>query len=201
MKRPFLITALTLTLLSPVYGQYVAETIRADSVLTTSNAWRVLFFLPGVAYETRLGPRTTLAADLRITGYYEYSAIRASTGVSSGSRYAIYPYFTLGLRRYYKLAQRLYRGKSTKANSGNYLAIRSEYLSLPLLEHQTAGAIFIGAKPKTSVPAIALLWGLQRTYRRNLYLNLNAGVKLSNRYKYGYGLTGDFTLGYSLYAR
>lgn len=201
MKRSYLITALTLILLTPTYGQYVAEKIRADSILTTPNAWRVLFFLPGVAYETRLGPRITFATDLRITGYYEHSNIIASTGASGGSRYVIYPYFTAGFRRYYNLARRLYTGKSTKANSGNYLAIRGLYLFSPVLERQTAGTIFIGAKPKTGIPGVALLWGLQRTYRRNLYLNLNVGAMISNGYKYGYGPTADFVIGYSLYAR
>jgi len=152
------------------------------------NVWRVLFLSPGVANEVRLGVRTTLSSGLRLDG-----AI-VGGGNNDGRLYTSYyfsPVLSSGIRYYYNLERRLRKEKSIRYNSANYLTIRANYFLPPFIEHIDARAAIITPEQGISVQA---MWGFQRTYRRNFYLNLALGVGASQRYV---GLASEFALGYT----
>ena len=152
------------------------------------NVWRVLFLSPGVAQETRLGVRTTLASDIRLGGAF----VGNGSSNATYSSYFINSILSTGVRYYYNLERRLERDKFTRYNSANYLLIRASYSLPPFLAHNDARAPLLAAAYQGV--GVQALWGIQRTYRRNFYLNLALGVGASQRYA---GFAGDFTLGYT----
>lgn len=150
------------------------------------NVWRVLFLSPGVSQETRLGVRTTLASDLRLGGAF----VANGSSNSFHSSYYLNSVLSSGVRYYYNLERRLQRGKSIRYNSANYLTLRASYSLPPFLEHHES-ITPLNAYQGLGVQA---MWGFQRTYRRNFYLNLALGLGVSQRYT---GIASDFALGYT----
>lgn len=161
---------------------------------TRRSVWRVLFPV-GISNERRLGPRTTLVTDLQLGGYWTASG-SSSTGARSGfyQSYYVNAIVVAGVRQFYNFQRRLERNKSIRYNSGNYVMARVGYSSLPFVQRNDAVVQF--RSPELVFGQ--LLWGFQRTYRRNFYLNLNLGVGASTR---RVAPVIDFTLGYTFPSR
>ncbi|MBD2756640.1 hypothetical protein IC230_27400 [Spirosoma sp. BT704] len=158
-----------------------APTTEAVNYLERS-VWRLTVLAPGILNESRIGPK---------------SGVMASRGLSIGrgtislnfSPY-INTYVSVGGRYFYNLSRRYVKGKSTKFNSANYLMIRTNYTFPPfLIDYEPR--ITIGVLQGLSVNA---LWGIQRTFQSNIYLNFATGVKIAPN---GYGLAGNFIVGYT----
>ncbi|SOD88113.1 hypothetical protein [Spirosoma fluviale] len=166
---------------------------------TQKYVWRALILTPGITHEVRLGPKITFVPTLQLGGGFVASGTRAGTlpGNSSGfySSYYLNVVASAEGRYYYNIAKRLQQGKSINANSANYLSIGAISESAPFTE-QYLSSIEL-ARPDNDV-GLRALWGLQRTYRRNFYLNLAAGVGVSTR---GTGFAGSIQLGYTLPTR
>lgn len=152
------------------------------------NVWRALFLMPGVANEVRLGARTTLSSD------FQLNSVIVGGGNNDGRLYTSYyvnSVLSSGVRYYYNLEKRLRKEKSIRYNSANYLTVRASYFLPPFVKRIDARAATITPEEGIGVQA---MWGIQRTYRRNFYLNLALGVGASQRYV---GLASDFALGYT----
>ncbi len=186
--KVFLITAL----LSMTMICHAQEYARVDSNFTKRNVWRVVFLAPGVTNEFRLGPRSTFVSALRLGGGWTASGSSSTPGNSSGFNQSYYLNTTLsaGVRQFYNFERRLQHGKSIRYNSGNYLMVNVGYISPPFVQRNDAVFKF---DPKDAVFG-QLLWGFQRTYRRNFYLNLALGVGASTERA---GFASDFTIGYT----
>nr|WP_293843080.1 hypothetical protein [uncultured Arsenicibacter sp.] len=181
-----------------VFAQYYENTVSKDSILLSRNSLRVIILSPGISYEKRISRNITLSSDFLVTGFYRKSTLTVNS--QSAHIFALYPFLTLGPRFYYNLTKRINSNKSVKANSGNYFSFKITYLGPSFLESRSSNTIISGSIPKANKLGANIVWGLQRTYKRNLYLNLNTGLAISSQYKDGYGVVGNLQLGYSLFS-
>ncbi|GAA4450131.1 hypothetical protein GCM10023189_10300 [Nibrella saemangeumensis] len=155
------------------------------------SVWRAAFIAPGIIHELRLGNRTTLVSEVRMTTYSKVKEVKAEPNKSEYySSYTINPIVTVGARHFYNFERRLEKGKSIRYNSGNYLMARTRYV-LPAVAKEESDMVPIGNGSGFGVEA---LWGFQRTYRRNFYLNLAIGGGIFQGKSSG---AADFTLGYT----
>lgn len=100
---------------------------------------------------------------------------------------------SVGVRQFYNLARRLERGKSIRYNSGNYVTAKLNYVLPPITQHNV-DRVFVRSIEGLYAQA---MWGFQRTYRKNFYLNLEVGLGLGNYYLNPVSVATYFTLGYT----
>ncbi len=165
----------------------------APASYTVPSVWCITFLGIGLSNETRLGPKTTLASGLNFQGNFAArggALVQGTTGNSVVSSYSVAPVLQTGLRHYYNFERRLEKGKSIRYNSGNYVSGRLRYITGPVWERVDRLA------PLTPIDGVYAdaLWGFQRTYRRNFYLNLSLGVGAGRNGVYP---AADFLLGYT----
>lgn len=191
MRNGFLLFCLC-TLSQLTYAQESVPS-PAPASYTIPSVWRVTFLGIGVQNETRLGPKTTLVSGLNFAFNGAAENRFANTTPPSTvlvTSYSLAPVLHTGVRYFYNFERRLQKQKSIRYNSGNYLSARLRYVTPPIWEKLDEFA------PLTPIDGLyaEALWGFQRTYRRNFYLNLSlgAGVGRSGTYP-----TVDFTLGYT----
>lgn len=180
-------TFLYLLLLTPMVGlsQPTPQPVTAKSV------WRAAFLEPGLIHEARLGNRTTLVSQVRMTTYNLVKEVKSDTEQSKFySSSTVNPVLSVGARHFYNFDRRLEKGKSIRANSGNYLSAQTFY-RFPAVAKTESAYVPIG---NGSGFGAEVLWGFQRTYRRNFYLNLSLGSRIFRDKVEG---AGDFTLGYT----
>ncbi|GAB3893938.1 hypothetical protein GCM10028803_08650 [Larkinella knui] len=180
-------TALIALLLMPLlaFGQ------SAEQPLLVKSVWRAAFLEPGILNETRLGNRVTLVSEARVTTYTRTKEVETSPDKTTYyASSTANPDLSVGTRYFYNLDRRLEKGKSIRYNSGNYLSVKTRY-KLPAVAKNESEHVPIGNGSGFGVEA---LWGFQRTYRRNFYLNLSLGSRIFRGNVEG---AGDFTLGYT----
>lgn len=186
MKHLFL---LLLILPLPGRGQAMEHTPVEPTSYLEKSVWRITALAPGVLNETRLGRQTTVVTSAQLSGVSVNSGL-SLTGGFSATTY-INSYLSVGSRYFYNIHRRADQGKAIRSNSANYLMIRANYTFQPFtLEYEPRNTI--GVLEGVSVNA---LWGLQRTFQDNIYLNFATGVKVAPN---GFGLAGNFILGYTL---
>ena len=169
---------------------------RTDSTINAINyveksVWRVEFFGPGIINESRIGRQTTLVSHLRTVGAFVFRS--SANNTDNYSAYTINPQVSVGVRQFYNFARRLEKGKSIRYNSGNYVMAKLLYVFPSIIEHNLArvnvrdiqGAI------------VETMWGFQRTYQRNFYLNLEVGLGFGSYYSKPVSVASYFTLGYT----
>jgi|GEM_PF-2153237 len=167
----------------------------APASYTVPFVWRVTFLGLGLHNEIRLSPKLTVASAIKFT--FNGSAERPATITAPGSvssnivtSIGFAPSLETGIRYFYNFERRLGKQKSIRYNSGNYLSVRARYIMPYLREWEDSRA------PLPSIDGVYVdaLWGFQRTYRRNFYLNLSLGVGVGRDGGYP---AGDFLLGYT----
>ncbi len=186
--KPLLVICLLLS------GLCQAQDVQ-DSVFnyTSKRVWRVSFTTPlGVTNELRLGPKTTLVTTAGLGGYAGAQATAPATNAAPDWYYGINANVSVGSRYFYNFERRLEGGKSIRYNSGNYLTVVASYTTPAFIRKDPTRPTDIN----TSIdgPSVRALWGFQRTYRQNFYLNLGLGLGVSRQYT---GFAGDFALGYT----
>lgn len=173
-----------------------------DIALRSANAvnyveksvWRLTILAPGILNESRIGSKTSLVTSAQLSG------VLASPGISIFSfggrttpfRITTYinSYVSVGGRYFYNIERRYTKGKNIQYNSANYLMIRTNY-TFPPFQIEYEPRFSIGVLKGFSVNA---LWGFQRTFEDNVYVNFATGVKVAPN---GFGLAGNFILGYT----
>lgn len=199
MKNSLLIILATWPALG--YGQdsLAVGTPPVDPVTyTTKNAWHLSALYPCLTYERGIGSRVTLVGEYGL-GLISAKSVRVYTGGNGNSNplsgFESIPDFRLntkvsvGIRRYYDFERRLERGRSIRYNSASYVMAKLGYRFAPF--DQGGNVEF---RPGLG-PFIQGVWGFQRTYRKNLYLNLAAGPQL---WFTGISFGIDVGLGYTL---
>ncbi len=178
-------------LLLPALCQAQDSTTAAPINYARKSVWRALFLSPGVTNELRLGSKTTFVSSIQIGGgWYGTGSGSSSGGTNLYSSYYVNPVASVGVRHFYNFERRLERGKSIRYNSANYLMVKADYSFPSFLERID----FRSPLPTYQGPSLQALWGFQRTYRRNFYLNLALGLGVSTKRP---DFAGDFSLGYT----
>lgn len=153
------------------------------------SVWRIEFFGPGVINESRIGRQTTVVSHLRTVGSFVYR-YNTSDGYAA---YTINPQLSVAVRQFYNFARRIEQGKSIRYNSGNYVTAKLAYVLPPIIEHNTDRAYVRNIEGVTA----QVMWGFQRTYRKNFYLNMEAGLGFGSYYSNPITVATNFTLGYT----
>lgn len=166
--------------------------VLAQQPSVVKNAWRAAILAPGVIYETRLANRFSLVSEARVTSNWQAKDVHDELTNKNTiySSYSINAIVSVGVRHFYNFDRRLQKGKSIRSNSGNYLSVRTRY-AFPAIVREESEQVPIGDGNGFGVDA---LWGFQRTYRRNFYLNLSVGASIFDGKATG---AADFTLGYT----
>lgn len=134
-----------------------------DSPEVSQNVLSVNFFVPGLEYEFRVSPESTL--DLGIG-----SGFGLAGGYLAGDTdFGFFPFATAQYRYFYNLEKRLRKNKSVDINSANYLALYSNI---------TSGKPIIGDLQMEEGYQIAVgpVWGLQRYFQTGFKLDLRLGL-------------------------
>lgn len=159
--------------------------------LLVKTVWRAAFLAPGILNETRVGNHITLTSEARVTTYTKTKEVKSSpdkTNYYSSS--TANPDLAVGTRYFYNLERRQEKVKSIRYNSGNYFSVKARY-KLSAVAKNESEHVPIGNGSGFGLEA---LWGFQRTYRRNFYINLSLGSRIFRGKVEG---AGDFTLGYT----
>ena len=169
--------------------------VRSDLANTVNylekSVWRIEFFGPGVINESRIGRQTTFVSHLRTVGAFAFHS--STNATETYSAYTINPQLSVGVRQFYNFARRLEQGKSIRYNSGNYVTAKLLYTFGPIIEHNLA-RMNVRDIQGASLQA---MWGFQRTYRKNFYLNLELGLGVGSIYRNSVSGASYFTLGYT----
>ena len=176
----------------PIASQNVnrSDSARAVNYLEKS-VWRIEFFGPGLINESRIGRQTTFVSHLRTVGSFVFRS--SPTKTENYSAYTINPQVSVAVRQFYNFARRLENGKSIRYNSGNYVTAKLAYIAGPIIEHNLSRTPVRDIRGAT----VQAMWGLQRTYPKNFYINLEAGLGFGSFYASPVALATYFTLGYT----
>jgi len=153
-------TILILVALYNSYGQDVTNqpsTKKVEKHLFKINA----LLAPSLEYEVGVGDKSTLLFRAGIGGFrYTDNNI---------SRYGIYALIEADYRYYYNFARRERKGKNTKNNSANYVALNTSF---------SPGRAIIGNLDNISdyYASIGPVWGFQRTYGKSFSIGLDLGL-------------------------
>lgn len=180
--------------LLPLLSQ--GQEVPAEVQYLEKTVWRLDFLGVGAMNESRVSPKTTIMSQFHFVAATEYhrTSLTPSGQTEGYVAYSINPQLAGAYRYFYNLAQRQMLKKSTRSNSGNYLSGKL-LVTFPPVIRQDARGLGLAAIQGT---ALQLLWGLQRTYAKNLYLNLELGMSLSSRLRSSIDPAVYFTLGYTL---
>lgn len=154
---------------------------------TAKNAWHVSALLPSLTYERRIGPQVTLVGEYGL-GFLLADPVKTGTGLY-GPDFRMNSRIIAGIRRYYDFEYRTKRARSIRYNSSGYVMAKLGYHFAPA---DRAGNVEF--KPGVG-PFIQGVLGFQRTYRKNLYLNLATGPQL---WYLGLSFGIDAAIGYTL---
>jgi len=179
-----LITTILILVTVCTYGQDITSqhsTKKVEKHLFKIN----VLLAPSLEYEVGVGDKSTLLFRAGIGGF-RY----AENDVSGTSAYGIYSLIEADYRYYYNFARREKKGKNTKNNSANYIALNTSF---------GPGKAIIGDLDKVSdyYATIGPVWGFQRTYGKSfsIGLDLGLGYGFSNRSSSLAGLA-NFRLGW-----
>lgn len=163
----------------------VMSSFAQDSISVSSNVLKLNILRTGLSYEKSITNISTLNIDANFTPFFKID----NSGIGS-------PKFFLNVnvqyRYYYNLEKRKNKEKNICGNSGNYIALGSSYYFKSLDESK---AVSFNDGFSSS-----LVWGLQRTYKNKLYINLNTGLGFNFSVPARNVKTViNFTLGYILF--
>ncbi|MBW1655121.1 hypothetical protein [Flavobacterium quisquiliarum] len=139
---------------------------------------------PGFVYEHGFSTKNTLYSEASvIIGYRHNSFYDEST-------WYFVPRITEQFRHYYNLEKRAAKGKRTAHNSGNFVALYADYS----FQSISTNKLFSEYCPSFTVGPV---WGIQRTYKRKLNIDLNLGLGVAtDRNETEVVPIGNFSLGW-----
>lgn len=139
---------------------------------------------PGFVYEHGFSAKNTLYSEASLIVGYRHN------GYYNESTWYFIPRITEQFRHYYNLEKRAAKGKRTANNSGNFLALYTNYN----FESISTNKWFNEYIPAFSAGPV---WGIQRTYKGkfNLDLNIGAGINI-DKYETEFTPLANFSLGW-----
>jgi hypothetical protein len=151
-----------------------------DSISVSKDLFKIDVLLPGFSYEHGITKKSTFLVQFGV----------GSAAFNSDEIY-ISPIVLGEYRYYYNLEKRDKKGKNISRNSGNYLGGNIAYHFVPF-GHQN--------EDFTEYTTLAAFWGLQRTYKKGFYMNLQLGgyYAFDNDGDTAFGPWINYTLGFVL---
>jgi len=124
----------------------------------------------GIQYEKALNDNFTAVGTLDYTGGFKYSY---SDYYGSDFEYILTTNLALEGRYYYNFNRRIEKGRNTKNNSGNYVALKGTYTPDWLT---TSNSDNLGVNPQGS---ITINYGLKRSFAQNFFYEFYTGLGFS----------------------
>jgi len=160
------------------------------------NLYKLKLIMPGIGYERSLFNNFSLSADMVFTYFGGFSG-RPSAGIDMylGTQLKA----KIQGRYYYNFGARKELGRNTFGNSANYFAAQFVV---------TRGLFDLVQPPETARvnrfgfhPVVGIIWGMQRSYKSNLFINVELGLNYAFRSGTGYATQPHlgFSLGYLLF--
>jgi len=150
-----------------------------EPVVLKNHSIALNLLSPGFQYELKLSEKNSFVVN---------GGLRTNVGWDDfhGFGAAARPFVQTGFRSYYS---RKNVGKQLKSNSGNYLGGILGY---------HFGRIDEEVRTQDRSVVSGVVWGIQRNYKSNIHLGLNAGLGMSYSNRYGIRPTGmiNFQLGF-----
>ena len=156
------------------------ETISLEKSVTVLPIW-----FPAIAHEIRVKRLTSIYVSLKpfLTGQL----------MAKDGNVAIVAMPSVDLRHYYNLDKRAKENLNISRNSGNYLAMRVEYI------FPRADVIGVSSDEKVSTIIFGFVWGIQRNYAKGFHLGLSIGPGMMfNSEKVRLINSGEFKIGIQL---
>jgi hypothetical protein len=136
----------------------------------TTNNIGLSLIEPGFGLEYSIAPKSTIkfrTAITTLTTAYKQQVLGMDDYFIS---YTFHPIASLAYRNYYNIAKRDNNRRRTDYNSANYFSLSAMYLFKNLNEPSATGAI----APKGGfIPAV--LWGIQRSFNKRMFFDVNIG--------------------------
>ncbi|MDF4202211.1 hypothetical protein PXD56_04565 [Maribacter sp. SA7] len=136
--------------------------VNAQSVGQVEDGlFKINALAPGVSYELGIGAKTTLNAEA-------FFGFALNGGSDRSTNFGLYPGLEADLRQYINFDRRLRKGKNIANNTGNYIAFLNQLqFGTPIIGNlEYASDYFYNA---------ALVYGIQRTYKKGFYWGLAFG--------------------------
>ncbi|WP_313359830.1 hypothetical protein [Empedobacter sp.] len=131
----------------------------------------VSFIGIGIQYEKALSENFTAVGTLDYMGGFSYSSDSYYGG--SDFDYIFTTRFALEGRHYYNFNRRISKGKNTKNNSGNYIALKGDFIPDWLTSTNKDN---VTVNPQGS---ITFNYGLKRSFAQNFFYEFYTGLGLS----------------------
>jgi hypothetical protein len=182
----------TLALISIAFASNAQQFTAQDEASTTKSVTNISILSPSITHEIAVGKNQTIfiAGELNVIARYE--EIGNTNPKTINSFYGLAPKAVADFRNYYNFGKRLGKGKSINNNSGNYLALRTEYRFAPVVNKDQFTTYNSGF-------ALGGVWGIQRVYNSGIYLGLSLGAGfLFGDKKFETTGMGDFHLGFNI---
>ena len=182
----------TLALLSIAFASKAQQITAQDEATTTKSVTNISILSPAITHEMAVGRNQTIFMSGELNGIARYEEIGNTNPRTVNSYYGLAPSVTADFRNYYNFNKRLGKGKNINNNSGNYLALRTEYRFAPVVNKDQFstynGGFVLGG-----------VWGIQRVYNSGIYLGLSLGGGfLFGDKKFDTTGMGDFHLGFNI---
>ena len=182
----------TLALISIAFASNAQQFTAQDEATTTKSVTNISILSPAITHEMAVSKNQTIFISGDLNGIARYEEIGNTNPRTINSYYGLAPSVTADFRNYYNFNKRLGKGKNINNNSGNYLALRSEYRFAPVINKDQFPTYNGGF-------ALGGVWGIQRVYRSGIYLGLSLGAGfLFGDKKFETTGMGDFHLGFNI---
>jgi putative salt-induced outer membrane protein YdiY len=177
MNKNYLLLLLSVFIVNVIQAQDEVPSVE-------KNQFKINMISPGFVYEHGFTTKNTLYSEISVGVGYSYNSFYNESNVYFS------PLISEQFRHYYNLEKRAKKGKRTAHNSANFFALNAQY---------NFRSISTNERYREYVPSttIAVLWGLQRTYKRkfNMEFNLGPGINI-DQYNTEFVPVANFTLGW-----
>ncbi|TDT47149.1 hypothetical protein CLV90_1221 [Maribacter spongiicola] len=156
--------------------------------LVEDGLFKANLLAPGVSYELGIGAKTTLNLEA-------FLGFALNGGSGRDTNFGLYPGLEADVRQYINFDRRLRKGKNISGNTGNYISFLNQF---------QFGTPIIGDLEYTSdyYYNAALVYGLQRTYKKGFYFSLAFGPGVFvNEFNTDAGILIDARLGWVIGGR
>lgn len=179
----------TFALISIALTSSAQQFTARDEATTTKSVTNISILSPAITHEIAIGRKQSVffAGELSLISRYESVPLSETK-----SYYGFVPKLSVDFRNYYNFERRLSKGKNITHNSGNFLALRTQYIFDPIIGKED----FLNYNNGITLGGV---WGIQRVYSSGIYLGLSLGVgALFGDVKLDAIGMGDFHLGFNI---
>ena len=182
----------TIALISIAFASNAQQFTAQDEASTTKSVTNISILSPAITHEIAVGRNQTVFFAGALNGIARFEEIGNTNPKTFNSFYGLTPKVSADFRNYYNFGKRLGKGKNINNNSGNYLALRTEFEFSPIVNKDKFNAYNYGL-------ALGGVWGIQRVYNSGIYLGLSLGAGfLFGNTKFETTGMGDFHLGFNI---